>query len=147
MRYKRAKSLIEYAYTGVFYVEERVEPEDGNLIGDDAYDVPPNGDLLADTDDDSEPEPQPEPEPEPTVEEIILETKCDIQQSAKMFSNGAIISDYDVYFPREDNLAPLAIRNGMSFRCEDYPVSVQGMIVGIEAGQLGVKVQIKMPNV
>ncbi|MCF0202766.1 MAG: hypothetical protein HUK08_05315 [Bacteroidaceae bacterium] len=141
--------LTEYPYKGVFYTTEVTEQPDGSIIDTDRD----MDDIVfddADLDPDAGSGQAGEGEEE-IVENIVLEVDCDIQQSAKMFSNGAIIGDYDVFFAVAENdegkLYELPIRGGMMFRSEGFPIPITGMIVGIAPTQMGVKVEIKMSQV
>lgn len=123
MRTYNRTRLNEYPCWGTFYTSIEERKPDGNLLDNE--------------------------QPEPVVtssETIIFERECDILQASKMFNSGAIVSDYDVFFPTKKG-ENLPIRPGISFRCLDYPIPVHGMVIGIDATQMGCKVQIKMSDV
>lgn len=113
--------LSQFPFHGTFFTVITTTPDDGDLLGGGSSE---------------------------TVEEtILLETECDIQKAAKMFSNGTIMADYKVFFPCEVG-AELPIRFNSNFRCTDYAIPVQGRVVGLEYSQLGgCIVDIKMSEV
>lgn len=142
MRLKR-KAITEYPFHGTFYTVVTKKPDDGNILGD--------GDLLggedmggssgAGTTEGNEGDTK---TPEET---IILETRCDIQQAAKLINSGTIMADYKVFFPCEIG-AKLPIRFNTNFKCEDYAIPINGRVVGLEYSQLGgCSVDIKMSEV
>lgn len=69
-------------------------------------------------------------------EQILLETKCDIQESQKTESNGATNVKFNVYFPF-DKEEGINIRRGVSFRGSMYGVRVEGKVIGVFPTQLG----------
>lgn len=113
---KRTEEL--YPYSGEFYYSEDNPSEDGDLIGD--------GDS--------------------TDEVSVLKTRCDIQEASKMFNSGALIADYNVYFPLgEDGCTD--VRRGMSFRGTLHGMDVGGTVTGLFPGLLGVKATVKEVDV
>ncbi len=134
MRLKR-KAITEYPFHGKFYTVVTKKPEDGDLIGD--------GDLLGDEDTNNS------IGTETSEEIIVLETKCDIQKSKKMFNDGTIMADYDIYFPLKfGEVSPVQL--GYMFRCpkESYGININGRVVGFGNSLLGkVEVNIKMSEV
>lgn len=119
--------IQEFNYDGTFYTVKVNKPENGDLLGDE------------DTDNSIG-----------TSEEIIvLETKCDIQKSKKMFNDGTIMADYDIYFPLKfGEVSPVQL--GCMFRClkESYGININGRVVGFGNSLLGkVEVNIKMSEV
>lgn len=142
MRLKR-KAITQYPFHGTFYTVVTNKPEDGDILGD--------GDLLGggDTGSPSEGETTDgnERNTETSGETILLETECDIQQSAKLINSGTIMADYKVFFPCEIG-AKLPIRFNTNFKCEDYAIPINGRVVGLEYSQLGgCHVDIKMSEV
>jgi len=119
--YFSRKAITEYPFHGTFFTVITTTPDDGDLLGGSSSE---------------------------TVEEtVLLETECDIQKAAKMFSDGTIMADYKVFFPCEVG-AELPIRFNTNFRCLDYAIPVQGRVVGLEYSQLGdCMVDIKMSEV
>lgn len=141
MRIYERNLLTEYLYHGVFYTTEAEEQdESGDIIDNERTvdDIVFNDDEVDPDYDDSSDDDKGE-----VVENVVMEVECDILQSAKMFTGGVIVADYDVFFHTLPG-QKLPIRSSMMFRCDDYPIPINGMIVGIDPTQLGVKVQIKM---
>ena len=119
--YFNRQAITQYPFRGTFFTVITTKPDDGDLLG---------GDSL-----------------ETSEETVLLETECDIQKAAKMFSNGTIMADYKVFFPCEVGAA-LPIRFNSNFRCLDYAIPIQGRVVGLEYSQLGgCMVDIKMSEV
>lgn len=67
---------------------------------------------------------------------LVLETKCDIQESNKSESGGNITASFNVYFPfnKEEGIK---IKRGMKFRGFIYGLEVNGTVVGVFPTQLG----------
>ena len=62
----------EYPFHGTFYINgEETLPDDGDLFGGTSI----------------------------SEETIVLETECDVTETSRSFSAGAITASYDVYFP------------------------------------------------
>lgn len=103
-------ALIEFAYDGVFYQKVDNPSDDGDLIDGDQGDT----------------------------EEVILETKCDIQETNKLFSSGALTLGYTVYFPLdlEEGMAK-GLKPGVYFRSKMYGMEVGGMVIGVYPSQMG----------
>lgn len=73
----------------------------------------------------------------PTEETIIiLETKCDIQESAKSDAGGFISASFSIYFPFE-KLLGMPVKRGMTFEGSIYGMSVDGEVVGVFPTQMG----------
>lgn len=142
MRIYERNLLTEYLYHGVFYTTEAEESNETGDILDDERTVDDivfnDGDIDPDYKEDSSDNGSGE-----TVENIVMEVECDILQASKMFASGVIQGDYDVYFHTLPG-QKLPIRSSMMFRCEDFPIPINGMVVGIDPTQLGVKVQVKI---
>lgn len=68
-------------------------------------------------------------------EVLVLETKCDIQESGKSLG-ATITATYAVYFPF-DMKTGIKIKNGMEFRGDIYGLRVNGIVGGIFPSQLG----------
>lgn len=115
--YIERNRLDEYPHTGVFFIREEYEDPEGDVFKDGT-----------------------------AVETLVLETPCDIIQVDKSFSSGTIKGDYDVYFPTE-HLQKVPVRIGQHFRCDDYPIPMSGLVIGVAPGQLGCEVQIKKSDV
>ena len=139
MRHLRRRQLTEYLYHGVFYTTETIRNDDGSVLDEDRE----NMEIIFHDD-----EIDPDAVVEDTIngrlnENILLEVECDILQAAKMFNNGTIVGDYDVYFPTKKG-EKLPIRLGVMFRCDDFPIAMNGMVVGLDPTQMGCKAQIKL---
>lgn len=106
---RHPRVLDEYPYKGVFYIPVDFQGEEGELID---FDIP----------DDAE------------TETIILETPCDIQETTKGWSAGAITASFNVYFPFKGEDMP--VRRGMMFRSEAYTMPVNGIVAGVIPTQL-----------
>lgn len=67
---------------------------------------------------------------------IILETKCDIQESTSNVTSGNISATFDIYFPfnKEEGIE---IRRGDNFRGSMFGMPVNGKIDGVFPSQLG----------
>lgn len=110
--YTDRNALTEYAYMGTFYKDESVLPEDGNLLD--------GGDI---------------------TETIILETKCDIQETNKLFNSGVITMGYTIYFPTpkdangKENI-PEGLKPGIRFRATMYNMAVDGTVIGVYPTQM-----------
>lgn len=111
--------LDEYPFDGVFYINKDVESPDGDLIG--------GGDTVE--------------------EEIILETKCDVQETQKAFTAGAITASFNVYFPFDKGTG-INVERGMMFRANVYGMDINGMVIGVFPTQMGgCLAYIKSPDV
>lgn len=139
MHYSR-KAMTRFPFHGTFYSVPTETPDDGDLIGD-GNDVADDGDLLGDDDEEVETELVSETdETEETTETdtettdddsgevILLETECDIQEANKLFSSGVLITDYDVYFDKEKVGRTLPFGMNCKFRCDNYPITLQGFV-------------------
>lgn len=115
---ERGRTEELYPYEGEFYYTEDNPGEDGDLIG---------GEDAAN-------------------EVSVLKTRCDIQEASKMFNSGALIADYNVYFPLERG-GLISVRRGMSFRGVLHGMDVGGTVTGLFPGQLGVKATVKEVDV
>lgn len=123
--------IEEFPYTCVFYDIPSQFPDDGKFLDDED-----SGDVSMLSGDDEEYE----------DEVRLLETECDIQRAAKLFSDGTIMADYRVFFPFTEKKLPISFNT--KFRSDDYPIRITGRVVGIEHSQLGgVVVDIKMSEV
>lgn len=110
--YTDRDALQEYAYPGTFYKKETIIPDDGNLLDN-----------------------------ENEYESVILTTKCDIQETNKVFSSGVITMGYAIYFPTPtDNEGkeriPAGLKPGIRFRGEMYGMAVDGMVIGVYPTQM-----------
>lgn len=113
--YTDRNALKEYAYNGVFYKKESKLQEDGDLLDE--------GDE---------------------VETIILETRCDIQETNKLFNSGVVTMGYTIYFPMptQDDSAggeeyiPEGLEPGIRFRSKMYGMDVDGMVIGVYPTQM-----------
>lgn len=114
--YTDRKEMQEYAYNGVFYKTDVTIPDDGDLLGDDE-----------------------------AKEVIILETKCDIQETNKLFNSGVITMGYTIYFPMPTKLdengnevetIPDGLKPGIRFRGSLYDLAVEGMVIGVYPTQM-----------
>jgi predicted amino acid-binding ACT domain protein len=112
--YRDLNSIQEYPYTGEFYVNEETISEDGDLLSEETT----------------------------TTERVILSTECDIQEASKVYTQGTLTADYNVFFPLDAN-GTTAVRKGMLFRGEMQGINVNGTVLGIFPSSLGVKVTIK----
>lgn len=99
--------LEEYPYEGEFYI-----PADG---------VREDGDLLSDMDE---------------AETVVLLTECDIQETTKGWTGGAITASFNVYFPFCE-AEGMPVRRGMMFRSTIYTMPINGSVAGIFPCQLG----------
>lgn len=98
----------EYPYQGTFYIKgEPQVPEDGDLFGETVME-----------------------------EKIILETKCDVTETQRAFSSGAITASYDVYYPLEDG-EMINIDRGYMFRANVDGLNIVGMVVSVGHSELG----------
>lgn len=68
-------------------------------------------------------------------EVLVLETKCDIQESGKALSN-TVTATYAIYFPF-DKETGVNITNGMEFRGDLYGLRVNGIVKGVFPTQMG----------
>lgn len=110
--YTDRNALTEYAYTGTFYKDENTPSEDGDLLG--------GGDV---------------------VETTILETKCDIQETNKLFNSGVITMGYTIYFPTPvdsdgNEMLPSELKPGVRFKATMYNMAVDGMVIGVYPTQM-----------
>lgn len=114
--YTDRKEMQEYAYNGVFYKTDVAIPDDGDLLGDNE-----------------------------AKEVTILETKCDIQETNKLFNSGVITMGYTIYFPMPTKLdengdevetIPDGLKPGIRFRGSLYDLAVEGMVIGVYPTQM-----------
>lgn len=106
----RRRNKNEYPYQGTFYIKgEPSVGNDGDLFGDEAG----NAEDI-----------------------IVLEKECDITESNKAFSGGAITASYDVYFPLE-NGGTVNVQRGQMFKADVNGISVIGMVISVGHSQLG----------
>ncbi len=110
--YTDRNALQEYAYEGTFYKNETNTPIDGNLLGEDSE-----------------------------FEDVILVTKCDIQETNKLFNSGVITMGYTIYFPTPTDeegseKIPEQLKPGIRFRGDMYGMAVEGMVIGIYPTQM-----------
>lgn len=92
------------------------------------------------------------------VETILLQTKCNIQQSNASVNGGLINASFDIFFLfdyekyKEENIdeenpdaeIPFPIQRGLLFRGTMQGMDVSGEIIGVVPSQLGkVAIQIK----
>lgn len=110
--------IEQFPYEGEFYYTTESTAEDGNLLDGDVEET----------------------------ETSVLVTKCDIQEASKMFNSGALIADYNVYFPLSDG-GKTKVRRGYSFRGSLHGVPVSGTVTGLFPCQLGVKATVKEVDV
>lgn len=75
-------------------------------------------------------------------EQMVLVTKCDIQESESSKSGGNLSQGYDVYFPL-DASKDVYIKRGMKFRASKYGIDVNGVVDSVGASSLGVVCHIK----
>lgn len=68
-------------------------------------------------------------------ESIVLQTKCDIQESQKSDASGVITATFNVYFPF-DKEKGVNIKRGMKFKGYAYGLEVNGTVVGVIPTQL-----------
>lgn len=66
---------------------------------------------------------------------VVLETKCDIQESQKTLS-GTLTNVYEVYFPF-DKESGIKIKNGLLFKSEMYGLVINGKVGGTFPSQMG----------
>lgn len=104
----RHRNAKEYPYQGTFYIKG--EPQ-----------IPDDGDLFGET---------------TTEEEIVLETPCDITETQRAFSSGAITASYDVYFPIGDE-ETINIDRGYMFRADVKGLNIVGMVVSVGHSMMG----------
>lgn len=97
--YMRLRKVPEYGFQGTFYMSEWKGGDDG--------------DQLSGTE----------------TEVIVLETKCDIQETKRSFQSGTITQGFTVYFPWNGSEIP--VRDGMRFRCNDFHVPVDMLVSGV----------------
>jgi len=111
--YTDRNAIKEYAYQGVFYKKESNLPEDGDLLSE--------GDE---------------------IETVILETKCDIQETNKLFNSGVVTMGYTIYFPipfnrdSEEEYIPNGLEPGIRFRSNMCGMDVDGMVIGVYPTQM-----------
>lgn len=99
----------EFPYQGTFYTKgEVIIPDDGDLFGESAE----SGEM------------------------VLLETACDVIETNRSFSSGAISAGYDVYFPLPEGVV-VEIERGMLFRCNALGFHISGMVISIGASKLG----------
>lgn len=105
----RSANNNPFPYTGKFYIKAN------DVVSED-------GDLFAET--------------EPQEDTIVLITECDITESGRAFSAGALTASYDVFFPVfKDSL--VEIERGMMFEGNMEGLSVVGMVISVGHSQLG----------
>ena len=110
--YTDRNALKEYAYKGTFYKNETNTPSYGNLLGEDSE-----------------------------FEDVILVTKCDIQETNKLFNSGVITMGYTIYFPTPtddegNEKIPEHLKPGIRFRGDMYGMAVEGMVIGVYPTQM-----------
>ena len=106
----RRQNKNEYPYQGTFYIKgEPTTGDDGDLFCEDAG-------LSEDT--------------------IILETECDVTETSRAFSAGAITASYDVYF-QISNGEKVTIQRGQMFKADVNGINVIGMVISVGHSQLG----------
>lgn len=72
---------------------------------------------------------------------IILETRCDIQESANRYYRNGVVSDYNIFFPFTEDINVVI---GNKFTATVHGVSIEGVVVGIFPTELeGCKAAIK----
>ena len=99
----------EYPFRGTFYINgEETLPEDGDLFGGTSI----------------------------SEETIVLETECDVTETSRAFSAGAITASYDVYFPHIGDTI-IDVQRGMMFRCNTDGINVSGIVVSVGVSKLG----------
>ena len=104
----RQRNSEEYKYDGEFYVKGEPQlPEDGDLFGETV-----------------------------TEENVVLRKKCDVTETSRAFSAGAITASYDVYFSLEPG-EEINIDRGYMFRANVNGLNVVGMVVSIGHSNLG----------
>lgn len=67
---------------------------------------------------------------------IDLETECDIQESAKSDTSGAINASFNIYFPFDTSVG-INIKRGYSFKGSMYGMEVNGTVIGVFPTQMG----------
>lgn len=67
---------------------------------------------------------------------LVLRTKCDIQESSKTDSGGAVSVHFNVYFPF-DKASGTSIKRGMTFKGEAYGLEVNGRVKSVFPTQFG----------
>lgn len=74
---------------------------------------------------------------------IILETRCDIQESSHSRTKDFIKADYAIYIPF-DKKSIIYLKNGILFDGDMHGLRVNGKVVGIFPSQLnGIKVYVQ----
>ena len=75
---------------------------------------------------------------------IVLDTPCDIMESAHSFSNNFIKGAYSVYFPFNVDRDELKVKNGVAFEADMYGLQINGKVTGVFPSQMnGVLVYIQ----
>ena len=67
---------------------------------------------------------------------VVLQTKCDIQESSRSNVHGFANATFGIYFPI-DKEQDIEIKRGDSFRGSIYGMKVEGEVTGIFPSQLG----------
>ena len=107
---------------------------------------PYNGKIYKIETDDSLPPSAPDAE----FEVVILQTKCNIQQSTANVNSGLINASFDIFFEfdfekyKEENIdidnpnaeIPYPIKGGLKFKGDMQGMDVSGEIIGIIPGQM-----------
>lgn len=107
----RRRNKNPFPFFGTFYTKG--EPSIGS-----------NGDMFQEDTDDS------------MRESVILETECDITETNRAFSAGAITASYDIYFPIKEG-DTIDIERGQMFKANTKGISIIGMVVSISYSQMG----------
>lgn len=68
--------------------------------------------------------------------ELVLSTKCDIQQTSSNDGGNLIDASFKIFFPI-DTSKKINIKRGYLFEGEMYGIEVNGEIIGIYPSQLG----------
>jgi hypothetical protein len=68
---------------------------------------------------------------------VLLETECDITESAHSWSKDFIWAKYTVYFPFYPGTDELNITPGIFFEADMYGLRVNGKVVGVFPSQMG----------
>lgn len=110
--YTDRNTLKEYAFDGCFYKIEEKPSDDGNLLDDNTSSIA-----------------------------VVLNVKCDIQETNKLFSSGVITMGYTVYFPMPTDkdgreYIPSELKPGIRFSGELYGMNVDGMVIGVYPTQM-----------
>lgn len=68
-------------------------------------------------------------------EELVLETRCDIQEVSKA-ANPTLIATFSVYFPH-DKKTSVPVKRGMKFSGNMYGIDVSGLVTNVVGSELG----------